>query len=76
MSQIDNKVKWCINKAKKELEEGKKHRGLIIITPNIDEVTNHIKKAEHNFKAIITFEQTGFGDWSVSALFTQYITAF
>lgn len=69
MSQANNKVKWCLNKAKKEMEQGIKHRGLVEIEPNLDEAKNHIKKAEHNFKAVVIFEQSGFSDWSVSAVF-------
>ncbi|MBN2422826.1 hypothetical protein JXB41_06360 [Candidatus Woesearchaeota archaeon] len=69
MSQFDNKVKWCLNKAKKEIEQGKKHRGLLKINPDIEEAKKHLKKAEHNYKAVLFFEKTGFSDWSVSAGF-------
>lgn len=69
MSQAENKIKWCLNKAKKEIGEGKTHRGLIEISPDIEEAKNHLKKAEHNFKAVISFAKTGFSDWSVSAVF-------
>ena len=31
MSQITKKVDWCINKAKKELQETGLHRGLIVV---------------------------------------------
>ena len=73
MSQIDNKVKWCLNKAKKELGEGTKHRGLVKINPDIEGAKSHILKAEHNFKAVISFDKTGFSDWAVSAAFyTMY----
>lgn len=69
MSQAENKIKWCLNKAKKEIGESKMHRGLIETKPNIEKAKDHIKKAEHNFKAVISFEKTGFSDWSVSAAF-------
>ena len=69
MSQAKNKVRWCLNKSKKEIEEGIKHRGLVEIEPNPDEAKNHIKKAEHNFKAVVSFDKSGFSDWSVSAVF-------
>ena len=36
---------------------------------DIEEAKNHLKKAEHNFKAVLSFEKTGFSDWSVSAVF-------
>lgn len=69
MPQAENKVKWCLNKANKELSQGIKHRGLIEIKADINEAKNHIKKAEHNFKAVIAMEKSGFSDWSVSAVF-------
>ena len=69
MSQAENKVRWCLNKAKKEISEGRKHRGLKESPPDIQEAINHLKKAQHNFKAALSFEKTGFPDWSVSAVF-------
>jgi len=69
MSQASNHVSWCINKAKKELQEGKKHRGIVEILPNIEKAKKHIEKAEHNFNAILYFKQGGYSDWSVSAAF-------
>ena len=35
----------------------------------MDKAANHLRKAEHNFKAISAFAQIGFSDWSVSAAF-------
>ena len=69
MSHVKNKVKWCINKAKKELEEGTSHRGLVEVGADIDESKNHLKKAEHNFKALLSNERNGFSDWATSAGF-------
>jgi len=69
MPQAKNKVEWCLKKAKKELETSKKHRGLVKVKPNLEEAKKHIAKAEHNFKATLSFERTGFSDWSVSAAF-------
>ncbi|MBU1204997.1 MAG: HEPN domain-containing protein [Nanoarchaeota archaeon] len=75
MSQASNHVKWCLNKAKREIEECKKldkrpkHRGLLKIEPDIDEDRKHLAKAEHNFNAITRFKETGFSDWSISAGF-------
>ena len=57
------------NTVKKDLEKWSKHRGLVKIKPNIEEAKKHIIKAEHNFKAVISFEKTGFSDCSVSAVF-------
>lgn len=75
MSQAFNHVKWCINKANKEIKEcqksGKriKHRGLLKIEPNIEDAKKHIDKAIHNLNAITSFKKTGFSDWSISAGF-------
>jgi len=54
MSQASKHTKWCIDKAKKEIEECKrqgkriKHRGILQTTPNTDMARKHIIKAEHN----------------------------
>ena len=69
MSQTDKHMVWCLNKAKKEIEEGKKHRGLVKISSDINTAIGHLEKAEHNFKAITYFDIGGFSDWSVSAAF-------
>jgi len=75
MSQASKHVKWCLNKAKKEIEEckrqgkGLKHRGLLKIDPDIDEARKHIGKAEHNLNAISRFKEIGFSDWSIAAGF-------
>lgn len=74
MSQASRRVKWCLNKAKKEVEEceklGKrpKHRGLLKTKSNINEAKGHIAKAEHNLKAS---EYLGkeFSDISTSTIF-------
>jgi len=69
MSQASNKVKWCLKKAKKELEESDMHRGLVKTDSNIELAKKHIIKAEHNLKAALYFEKGGFSDWSASAFF-------
>ncbi len=75
MSQASKHVEWCLNKAKKEVEEcrnlGKrpKHRGLLKTNPDIDEARNHLEKAEHNLSGITKFKEIGFSDWSMSAGF-------
>ena len=69
MSQASNKVKWCINKAKRELEESNLHRGLVKVEEDKESANKHITKAEHNLKAALYFEKGGFSDWSVSAFF-------
>lgn len=69
MSQAANYVNYCLNKAKKELQGGKKHKGLVEAVPDLNKAAAHIQKAEHNFKAISAFAKIGFSDWSVSAAF-------
>ncbi len=69
MSQSSKKVEWCLRKAKRELEEGNKHRGLVKRDANREEAEKHIFKAEHNLLAIEYFNLGGFSDWSMSAAF-------
>jgi len=69
MSDEENKLDWCLKKAAKELQEGKKHRGLVRLETDIVEIRKHIAKAEHNLKAISYFDEGGFSDWSMSAIF-------
>ena len=75
MSQSSKHVEWCLNKAKKEIEECKKqgkrlkHRGLLKSNPNLDEANQHLVKAEHNLIGITQFKEIGFSDWSMSAGF-------
>ena len=75
MSQFSKQVEWCLNKAKKEIEECKKHgkrlkhRGLLKVNPNLDEARKHLAKAEHDFEGIAKFREIGFSDWSISAGF-------
>jgi len=76
MSEASNKVKWCLNKAKKELEEGDLHRGLIKLEEDTAFARKHVTKAEHNLKAAIYFEKGGFSDWSASGFFIVYIIVF
>lgn len=69
MSQSHKHVEWCLNKAKKELIDGKKHRGLVKISIDNEFAGLHIEKAEHNLKAVDYFNAGGYSDWSVSAAF-------
>ena len=63
MSHAKNKIDWCLNKAEKEIKEGKKHRGLILIEKSKEKALEHIGKAEHNLKVTIYLHQGGFTDW-------------
>ncbi len=69
MSHAKNKVEWCLRKAQRELKESDRHRGLIKIKIDMDNVRNYIKKAEHNLNAAIDFYKSPYSDWSASALF-------
>lgn len=75
MSHAFNQIEWCLNKAKKEIEECKKagkrlkHRGLVKGKPDIEEAKRHLAKAEHNMEGITVFKKDGFSDWSMSAGF-------
>lgn len=60
MSKATDKVKWCLTAANKGLKKTKS---------NQDEAEKHVKKAEHNFKAILFFEKSEFSDWAPSAIF-------
>ena len=69
MSHAKNKVEWCLRKAEKELEDGKKHRGLLKKEIDEEEAIKHLRKAEHNLSAVEYFNKGGFSDWSMSAIF-------
>ena len=69
MSHAKNKVNWCLNKAAKELEKSKKHRGLVKIKPDISKAKNHVKKADHNLETSLYLQKGGYTDWCSSTLF-------
>lgn len=69
MSHAKNKIEWCLKKAERELKEKNIHRGLIKTSPNYKFAEMHLKKAEHNLKAITDFKKMGYSDWSASAAF-------
>lgn len=69
MSQASNKVKWCLNKAKKEMDEIGHHRGLLEQGSDDKMARLHIAKAEHNLNAALFFAKNGYSDWSASAFF-------
>ena len=69
MSHAKNKVDWCLNKAKKELQEGKQHRGLVKIDTDLEKAREHLAKAEHNIKVTLYLQRGGFTDWCSNTLF-------
>ena len=69
MSHAKNKLNWCLKKAEKELKQGRKHRGLINIKPDIKKAKEHIIKAEHYLKATDYLKKGNFSDISTSTVF-------
>ena len=74
-SQASKHLDWCLNKAKKEIEERKKqkkkirHRGLIKIEPDKKLALGHLQKARHNLEVFQLLRKNGFSDWSITAGF-------
>ncbi len=66
MGHVENKREWCIDKARKE---GVKHRGLKEVPPDREKTDMHLKKAEHNLRAMMYLIKGGFPDWAVNASF-------
>jgi len=69
VSHAKNKVEWCLNKAKKELQEGKQHRGLVKAKVDLEKAREHLAKAEHNLKVTFFLQRGGYTDWCSSSLF-------
>ncbi|MEK6876601.1 MAG: HEPN domain-containing protein [Nanoarchaeota archaeon] len=73
MPKAKNMVRWCLNKAKKELERDGKHRGLIKVKPDDKLVQEHIAKAEHNLEFFMLAKENKFYDWTiVIGFYTMY----
>ena len=68
MSQIKNKIKWCLDKAQKELTSTGRHRGLVLINPDKAKASEYIKKAEHYIEATL-FLKDKFSDISATTTF-------
>lgn len=66
MGHAENKLEWCINKAKKE---GEKHRGIRIVQPSPEQAERHIAKAQHNLKTMLLLIRGNSLDWAVNASF-------
>ena len=66
MGHLENKIEWCLNKAKKE---GSKHRGLKEVSLDDEKSNKHIEKANHNLKAMLYMIEGNFLDWAVSCSF-------
>lgn len=74
-SQASKHLDWCLNKAKREIEECKKqkkkirHRGLLKIEPNKKLAFGHLQKARHNLEVFRLLRKNRFSDWSITAGF-------
>jgi len=62
---IKDKLDSCIREGMK----GERHKGLRKTEVSIEIVQGHIKKAIHNFNAMVNFHRIGYSDWSASAAF-------
>lgn len=69
MSQILNKVDWCLRKAEREIKILGKHRGLLKDYPNLGKAKEHLAKADHFLKATDILKREGFSDISASTAF-------
>ena len=69
MTHADKKIAWCLKKAE---QEGRKHRGLRQITPDITVSSDHIKKAEHNLEVMQYHLKGNYSDWAIHATFYAY----
>ena len=69
MSQVRNKVEWCLRKAGRELKDSDKHRGLVKIKVDTARAKEHIGKAEHYLKATAYLKMGKFSDISASTIF-------
>lgn len=72
MSKAENKVQWCLNQAKKQLTEGRKHRGLVKVMPDNKLAAEYVGKAEHNLEFFLIAKKNGFYDWAINIGF--YVT--
>ena len=75
MSRASKHLDWCLNKAKREIEECKnqgkriKHRGLLKINPDLERAKEHIEKAEHELEVTEYLKKGKFLDAGVSTIF-------
>ena len=75
MSQASKQVSWCLQKAKKELEECEKlwkrpkHRGLVETQQNNEGTKGHIEKALHDLKATEYLLKGKFSDIGAGTIF-------
>ncbi|MBU0614527.1 MAG: HEPN domain-containing protein [Nanoarchaeota archaeon] len=63
---IQEKLSKCFKEGEKG---GERHKGLRNVEKSEQRVKGHMDKSKHNLKAMISFQKTGFSDWSASASF-------
>jgi len=74
-SQASKHLSWCLNKAKREIEECKnqrkkeRHRGILKIEPSKSLALKHLEKARHNLEVLRLLRKNKFSDWSFMAGF-------
>jgi len=66
MAQLDNMIKWCLDKGKIESE---KHKGLKKVSPDKLRADKHIEKAEHYLDATLYLKEGEYTDIAVSTVF-------
>ncbi len=69
MSHAENKVRWCLDKAQKELKENGKHRGLLKVESDLKRAEEYVKKAEHFLRATEYLKKGNYSDISTSTIF-------
>lgn len=76
MSKASKHVDWCLKKAEKEVEEGRKkgqrnpkHRGLIKNKPDKKEAVEYINKAVENLNLALSLDNSIHGHIVISSLF-------
>lgn len=69
MSQVKNKVEWCLRKAEKELKEGGRHRGLVKLKPDMEKAEDYISKAERYLRATEWLKKGNLPDVSTGTVF-------
>lgn len=63
---VNEKIKKCLQEGK---GGGERHKGVRAILLNKELIDRHVNKAVHNLKAMLFFQEHGFGDWAISAGF-------
>jgi|SRR3989344_6066914 len=66
MSKVSNMIKWCLKKAKVEIEKGEIHSGLVKIEPDKELALDYLKKAKHNLEVFLYNKEGGFYDWTIN----------